>query len=212
MDAPISVFLFLFVEDCNPVLQVFALPGRPVHPRRHGCASNSVVSLLPFSSLHSPCAQVLALDDAFIPADMDAPRRGAVPVRFFGTYNFCWIESQRSLAAYAGEPGDERAAKSKLPVRACLLLSPCVHGLWLYTLHGVHVCKFGGLHKDVGRRQDALSMCSFRHGYAKQVFQEAIAEADRFLATGVPPAGFDLAVQLPEDPGAAGQVCTLLLQ
>ena len=62
--------------------------------------------------------QVLALEDPFIPPDMDAPRRGAVPVRFFGTYNFCWIESQRSLARYAGEPGDERAAKSKLPVRA----------------------------------------------------------------------------------------------
>ena len=43
-------------------------------------------------------------------------------------------------------------------------------------------------------------------GVPKQVFQAAIAEADRFLATGDAPTGFDLALQLPEDTGAAGQV------
>ena len=41
-----------------------------------------------------------------------------------------------------------------------------------------------------------------------QVFKEAIAEADRFLASGAAPAGFDLALQLPEDAVAAGQVGT----
>ena len=68
--------------------------------------------------------QVLSADDAFIPADMEAPRRGAVPVRFFGTYNFCWIESQRSLSRYSRAADDERASKSRMqvlcaPSRAC---------------------------------------------------------------------------------------------
>lgn len=31
---------------------------------------------------------------------MEIPRRGAVPVRFFGTYNFTWIESQRNLMPF----------------------------------------------------------------------------------------------------------------
>ena len=50
----------------------------------------------------SPCSilQVLAVDDPWIPPDMEIPRRGAVPVRFFGTYNFTWIESQRNLMPY----------------------------------------------------------------------------------------------------------------
>ena len=49
-----------------------------------------------------PCSilQVLAVDDPWIPPDMEIPRRGAVPVRFFGTYNFTWIESQRNLMPY----------------------------------------------------------------------------------------------------------------
>jgi hypothetical protein len=59
---------------------------------------------------------VLAADDPWIPAEMEVPRRGAVPVRFFGTYNFCWIESQRSLAPFRGPGDEERASKSKLPV------------------------------------------------------------------------------------------------
>ncbi|GMH35906.1 hypothetical protein BSKO_03774 [Bryopsis sp. KO-2023] len=42
-------------------------------------------------------AQVLDESDSFIPDDADAPRLGAVPVRFFGTYDFAWMESQRSL-------------------------------------------------------------------------------------------------------------------
>lgn len=32
--------------------------------------------------------------------DADPPRIGAVPVRFFGTYDFAWIESQRSLTPF----------------------------------------------------------------------------------------------------------------
>ena len=63
------------------------------HPRRAHSLSDRTVS---------PCSilQVLAVDDPWIPPDMEIPRRGAVPVRFFGTYNFTWIESQRNLMPY----------------------------------------------------------------------------------------------------------------
>lgn len=69
------------------------------------------------------CTQVLSLGDPWIPADMEAPRRGAVPVRFFGTYNFAWIESQRSLNPCSDPLADERASKSQLKVRATPLLA-----------------------------------------------------------------------------------------
>jgi hypothetical protein len=46
-------------------------------------------------------AQVLAEGDPYIPAGSEAPRRGAVPVRFFGTYDFSWIESQRMLQPFS---------------------------------------------------------------------------------------------------------------
>ena len=61
--------------------------------------------------------QVLALGDPFIPRHEEPPRRGAVPVRFFGTYDFAWIESQRALAPLAGA-GDDHAAKCKTQARA----------------------------------------------------------------------------------------------
>lgn len=63
------------------------------------------------------CAQVLALGDPFIPRHEEPPRRGAVPVRFFGTYDFAWIESQRALAPLAGR-ADDPAAKCKTQARA----------------------------------------------------------------------------------------------
>lgn len=44
--------------------------------------------------------QVLKEDDPYIPAGSEPPRRGAVPVRFFGTYDFSWIESQRMLQPF----------------------------------------------------------------------------------------------------------------
>lgn len=59
---------------------------------------------------------MLAPGDPWIPADMEMPRRGAVPVRFFGTYNFCWIESQRALAPFTGADDEERTGRSKLKV------------------------------------------------------------------------------------------------
>lgn len=43
---------------------------------------------------------MLEEDDPYIPAGSEAPRRGAVPVRFFGTYDFAWIESQRVLQPF----------------------------------------------------------------------------------------------------------------
>ena len=43
---------------------------------------------------------MLAEGDPYIPAGSEAPRRGAVPVRFFGTYDFSWIESQRMLQPF----------------------------------------------------------------------------------------------------------------
>lgn len=46
-------------------------------------------------------AQVLAEGDPYIPAGSEAPRRAAVPVRFFGTYDFSWIESQRMLQPFS---------------------------------------------------------------------------------------------------------------
>jgi len=45
-------------------------------------------------------AQVLKEEDPYIPAGSEPPRRGAVPVRFFGTYDFSWIESQRMLQPF----------------------------------------------------------------------------------------------------------------
>eukprot|EP00891_Asterochloris_glomerata_P004043 jgi/Astpho2/4043/Aster-01199 len=58
-------------------------------------------------------AQVLDERDPFIPEDNEAPRYGAVPVRFFGTYNFCWIEAHRNLAPL-DEDFEGRSSKSKV--------------------------------------------------------------------------------------------------
>ncbi|KAK9843421.1 hypothetical protein WJX81_001604 [Elliptochloris bilobata] len=58
-------------------------------------------------------AQVLALGDPFIPKHEEPPRRGAVPVRFFGTYDFAWIESQRALAPLAGRADDQASCRGK---------------------------------------------------------------------------------------------------
>ena len=71
---------------------------------------------------------MLSRGDPWIPADMEAPRRGAVPVRFFGTYNFAWIESQRALGPWGDGINDERAAKGKIKVGVSvhLLESPDV--------------------------------------------------------------------------------------
>ena len=57
-------------------------------------------------------AQVLTEDDPYIPTGSEPPRIGAVPVRFFGTYEFSWIESQRALAPF--DVGfDDKSRKSK---------------------------------------------------------------------------------------------------
>ncbi len=61
--------------------------------------------------------QVLALEDPWIPPDMEIPRRGAVPVRFFGTYNFTWIESQRNLMAF--DQGCQDDLPSKCNTKVC---------------------------------------------------------------------------------------------
>lgn len=55
-------------------------------------------------------ARVLSEKDPLIPTDQ--PRRGAVPVRFFGTYEFAWIESQRAISTF-DKAYDERTSKSK---------------------------------------------------------------------------------------------------
>ena len=59
-----------------------------------------------------PPAQVLDEHDPFIPAGSEAPRRGAVPVRFFGTYEFSYIESQRALVPYDDPEDDRRDAST----------------------------------------------------------------------------------------------------
>lgn len=55
-------------------------------------------------------AQVLGENDPFIPQDADPPRLGAVPVRFFGTYDFAWIETQRSLTPFLNSFQDRSSA------------------------------------------------------------------------------------------------------
>ena len=67
--------------------------------------------------------QVLATDDPWIPPDMEIPRRGAVPVRFFGTYNFTWIESQRNLLAFDQGCQDDLPAKGNTKVCTALMCS-----------------------------------------------------------------------------------------
>ena len=60
-------------------------------------------------------AQVLDERDPWIPSDAEPPRRGAIPVRFFGTYDFAWIESQRAICPF--EQGyEEHSTKSKQKV------------------------------------------------------------------------------------------------
>jgi pyruvate/2-oxoglutarate dehydrogenase complex dihydrolipoamide acyltransferase (E2) component len=85
-------------------------------------------------------------DDPYIPAGSEPPRRGAVPVRFFGTYDFSWIESQRML-----QPFQEGFA-------------------------------------DKSQQPD------------EDGFGDAVREAQAFLATGVLPEGFELALLEQDDP------------
>ncbi|CAD7701003.1 unnamed protein product [Ostreobium quekettii] len=55
-------------------------------------------------------AQVIDESNPFIPVDSRAcPRHGAVPVRFFGTYDFAWIEAQRNLSPFDQDFDDRRA-------------------------------------------------------------------------------------------------------
>lgn len=60
-------------------------------------------------------AQVLTENDPSIPPGMsEPPRRGAVPVRFFGTYDFVWIESQRALTPFEVE-FEEKSTNTRQP-------------------------------------------------------------------------------------------------
>lgn len=47
--------------------------------------------------------------DPWIPRDAEPPRHGAIPVRFFGTYDFAWIESHRAICPY--DKGHEEHSK-----------------------------------------------------------------------------------------------------
>ena len=51
---------------------------------------------------------------SYIPEGEEPPRLGAVPVRFFGTYSFSWIESKRAIEPF-DEEHMEHAANSRLP-------------------------------------------------------------------------------------------------
>ena len=44
--------------------------------------------------------QVLARDDSYVPSDTEAPSEVAIPVRFFGTYDFSWIDADWRLAPF----------------------------------------------------------------------------------------------------------------
>ena len=61
-------------------------------------------------------AQVLQESDPWIPNDTEMPRPGAIPVRFFGTYDFAWIESQRAICPI-DQDYEEHSSKSKQKVR-----------------------------------------------------------------------------------------------
>ena len=43
-------------------------------------------------------AKTLDPSDPSFPPDADPPRPTSIPIRFFGTYEFCWIGSKRALA------------------------------------------------------------------------------------------------------------------
>ena len=58
--------------------------------------------------------QVLNMSDPYIPDGEEPPRLGAVPVRFFGTYAFSWIESKRAIEPFDDEHV-EHAANSRQP-------------------------------------------------------------------------------------------------
>lgn len=107
-------------------LQVHAV-GHPAPPHM----APSVIAAIHLQHLPSkialfhptvPVLQVLAVYDPWIPPDMEIPRRGAVPVRFFGTYNFTWIESQRNLMPYDIGCQEDLASKGTQkvePMRTC---------------------------------------------------------------------------------------------
>lgn len=61
-----------------------------------------------------PLLQVLNLSDPYIPEGEEPPRLGAVPVRFFGTYAFSWIESKRAIEPFDDEH-TEHAANCRQP-------------------------------------------------------------------------------------------------
>ncbi len=54
------------------------------------------------------------MSDPYIPDGEEPPRLGAVPVRFFGTYAFSWIESKRAIEPFDDEHV-EHAANSRQP-------------------------------------------------------------------------------------------------
>ena len=82
-------------------------------PARHGLTS------MPHDSTEASGGfwggQVLDDKDPYIPLGAEPPRRGAVPVRFFGTYEFSYIQSQRALAPF-DDPLDHRRTKCDDPV------------------------------------------------------------------------------------------------
>ncbi|KAL0040762.1 hypothetical protein WJX79_004724 [Trebouxia sp. C0005] len=59
-------------------------------------------------------AEVLNMSDPYIPDGEEPPRLGAVPVRFFGTYAFSWIESKRAIEPFDDEHM-EHAVNSRQP-------------------------------------------------------------------------------------------------
>ena len=54
------------------------------------------------------------MSDPYIPEGEEPPRLGAVPVRFFGTYAFSWIESKRAIEPF-DEEHLEHATSSRQP-------------------------------------------------------------------------------------------------
>lgn len=56
-------------------------------------------------------------EDPWIPSNSEPPRHGAIPVRFFGTYDFAWIENHRAVCHYDSNY-DEHSSKLKQKVSA----------------------------------------------------------------------------------------------
>lgn len=159
--------------------------------------------------------------DPWIPKSDETPRRGAIPVRFFGTYDFAWIENQRAVCPYRHAHAEH---SSSLKQQVChSAASSCDHNLLqpqcrpqeayntrrtgrrfclladYFDILPLHLESEGsGFHRlhiksaDGGRRQpNTMTFQSKLPLHGMQVFLDAMAEAEHFELTQELPNGFN---------------------